>query len=73
MSQAIETMPLKWRLAAVMADKEIDNQMLHESTGLHLGTISKLRNSAPKQINWETLESLCSALECEPGDLIKRV
>lgn len=71
MLQLAGQMTLKWRLAAVMADKEIDNQALHEATGLHIGTISKLKNNPPKRIDWDTLEALCRALKCEPGDLIR--
>lgn len=62
---------IKWRLAAVMADREIDNRQLHELTGLHLGTISKLRNKKPARLDTQTLDSLCKALNCEPGDLLR--
>lgn len=62
---------IKWRLAAVMADREIDNQRLHELTGLHLGTISKLRNKKPSRLDTNTLDILCKALKCEPGDLLR--
>lgn len=64
---------IKWRLAAVMADREIDNQQLHELTGLHLGTISKLRNKKPARLDTNTLDILCKALKCEPGDLLRFV
>lgn len=67
----VPEMPIKWRLAAVMADREIDNQRLHELTGLHVGTISKLRNNPPRRVDIETLETLCKALECQPGDLLR--
>jgi len=62
---------IKWRLAAVMADREIDNQKLHILTGLHLGTISKLRNKKPSRLDTQTLDILCKALRCEPGDLLR--
>lgn len=62
---------IKWRLAAVMADREIDNQKLHEVTGLHLGTISKLRNKKPARLDTNTLDALCKALRCEPGELLR--
>lgn len=62
---------IKWRLAAVMADRDIDNQKLHQLTGLHLGTISKLRNKKPARLDTQTLDLLCKALKCEPGDLLR--
>ena len=64
---------IKWRLAAVMADREIDNQKLHDLTGLHPGTISKLRNKKPARLDTQTLDMLCKALRCEPGDLLRFV
>ena len=54
-----------------MADREIDNQKLHILTGLHLGTISKLRNKKPSRLDTQTLDILCKALKCEPGDLLR--
>lgn len=63
-------MAIKWRLNAVMADREIDNQQLHKLTGLHIGTISKLRNNAPSRVDTKTLNLLCAALRCQPGDLL---
>lgn len=65
-----EFMAIKWRLSAVMADREIDNQALHQLTGLHPGTISKLRNNPPSRIDVITLNLLCSALNCQPGELL---
>lgn len=44
-------MVIKWRLAAVMADREVDNQRLQELTGLHRGTISKLKNNLPARLD----------------------
>ena len=66
-------MAIKWRLNAVMADKEVDNQRLHELTGLHIGTISKLRNNPPARVDTKTLNLLCKALECQPGDLLRYI
>lgn len=67
----INPLMLKWRLIAVMADKEVDNHKLHELTGLHRGTIAKLRNKMPSRIDADTLDKLCKALDCQPGDLLR--
>ena len=66
-----DLMAIKWRLSAVMADREIDNQALHLLTGLHPGTISKLRNNPPSRIDVITLNLLCTALDCQPGELLR--
>lgn len=39
-----ESMPIKWRLAVLMADREIDYKELAEMTGMHPVTISKHKN-----------------------------
>ena len=64
-------MAIKWRLTAVMADREVSNEKLQELTGFHAGTISKLRNNPPKRVDIDTLDKLCQALSCEPGDLLR--
>lgn len=69
-TQIYGSMAIKWRLSAVMADREIDNQTLHQLTGLHPGTISKLRNNPPSRIDVTTLNLLCQALKCQPGELL---
>lgn len=71
MTTIYDSMAIKWRLSAVMADREIDNQTLHLLTGLHPGTISKLRNNPPSRIDVVTLNLLCQALECQPGELLR--
>lgn len=38
----MSTMPIHQKLAAVMVHRQIDNQQLHELTGLHMATISSL-------------------------------
>lgn len=62
---------LKWNLRVVQADRRISNKRLAELTQLHYTTISKLRKAMPPRLEAKTLEKLCWALDCTPGDLIK--
>lgn len=64
-------MPIKWRLAAVMADREMDYKDVAAATGMHPGTVSKLKNNLPARLDIETLLKLCEALNCQPGDLLR--
>ena len=66
-------MSIKWRLAVVMADREIDYKQLAELTGMHPGTISKLKNNLPDRLEMTTLEKLCQALKCQPGELLRHI
>lgn len=66
-------MPIKWRLAVLMADREVDYRELAERTGMHPGTVSKLKNNLPARLDMETLKALCKALNCQPGDLLRYI
>jgi putative transcriptional regulator len=64
------TMPIKWRLPVLMADREMDYKALADATGMHPGTVSKLKNNLPDRLDMITLLKLCKALNCQPGDLL---
>lgn len=40
-------------------------------TGLQANTVSAIYNNRAKRIDLATIESLCQALECTPGDLFR--
>lgn len=65
-------MTIKWRLNVLMAERFLKNKDLTEATGMHPVTISKLKNSqeVPERLERSTLEKLCVALNCQPGDLM---
>lgn len=67
---------LNWMLRTIMADRGIWSgaalaRLLKEKTGYELSapSISALLNDQPKQMKAETLDALCTALECTPSDL----
>lgn len=66
-------MPIKWRLAVLMEDREMDYKEVAQKAGLHPVTISKLKNTRemPPRLDRGTLEKLCKVLECQPGDLLR--
>jgi putative transcriptional regulator len=70
--QEIGKSSIKWRLAALMADRGINYKQMAELTGLHEGTVSKHKNSyiMPERLERETLVRYCLALNCQPGDLL---
>lgn len=65
-----DTMPMKWRLPVLMADREMNYRQLAELAQMHPGTISKLKNNLPDRLEMNTLMRLCKALDCQPGDLL---
>lgn len=63
---------IKWKLNQIMFDREIKNKDLVAATGLHINTISKLKNCRimPDRLDRNTLEKLCKALQVQPGELL---
>jgi putative transcriptional regulator len=68
----VESMPIKWRLAVLMADREVDYKQLANMTEMHQVTVSKHKNMRvmPERLERETLEKYCKALNCQPGELL---
>lgn len=62
---------IRWKLAVVMAERKISNKELALLIGKHPKSVSrlKLHDRFPK-IDESTLDALCKALKCQPGDLI---
>ena len=61
------------RLDRVMADRKMSLNELSEKVGVANVNLSKLKNGHISAIRFSTLNSLCKALECQPGDLLEYV
>ncbi len=59
------------RLDHVLLDKRMKLKDLAEATGLAVNNLSILKTNKARAIRFSTLESLCTALNCTPGDLIE--
>jgi len=68
-------MAIQWRLAVMMAERNYNNKDLTKLTGFHAVTISKLKTARtmPARLEYITLNKLCQALQCQPGDLLKYI
>ena len=61
------------RLDRVMADRKMSLNELSEKVGITMANLSILKNGKAKAVRLETLEKLCKALDCQPGDLFEYV
>lgn len=62
---------IKWRLHEVMSERRMKNIELARELGVAPNTISRLRVATRMpRLDEDRLESLCLALECQPGDLL---
>lgn len=66
-------MPIITRLDRVMADRKIGVNELSEIIGISPVNISRFRQGHIKAVRFSTIEAICEALRCQPGDLIEYV
>jgi len=59
------------RLDYVLLDRRMKLKDLAEATGLAVNNLSILKTNKARAIRFTTLNSLCKALNCTPGDLIE--
>lgn len=63
-------MPIVVRLDVVLALRKRRAKDLAAQIGITEANLSLLRTGKVKGVRFETLEALCQALECKPGDLL---
>jgi len=59
------------RLDRVMADRKILLKDLADEVGITNVNLSKLKNANVTAIRFETLNAICKALKCQPGDILE--
>jgi putative transcriptional regulator len=64
-------MPIILRLDRMMADRKISLNDLADQVGVANVNLSKLKNGHVSAIRFSTLEAICEALNCQPGDLLE--
>lgn len=65
---------IELRVRAVAERKGINNPLaLSKESGVAYANCYKIWNNQQKMIGLDTLDRLCGALSCEPGDILVRV
>ena len=59
------------RLDRVMADRKMSLNELSEKVGVANVNLSKLKNGRVSAIRFSTLDAICEALDCQPGDILE--
>jgi putative transcriptional regulator len=54
----------------MLAKRKMSVTELTERVGITMANLSILKNGKAKAIRFSTLEALCRALDCQPGDLL---
>lgn len=64
-------MPIIVRLDRVMADRKIMLKDLADEVGISNVNLSKLKTGKAVAVRFSTLEAICEALDCQPGDILE--
>lgn len=59
------------RLDRVMADRKISLNSLAEKVGIANVNLSKIKTGKISAIRFSTLDAICDALDCQPGDILE--
>lgn len=62
---------IKVHLSRIMGEKKLKISDVAELTGLHRNGITRLYKEETDGIKFETLEKLCTSLDCEIGELLE--
>ena len=55
----------------MMAKRKMSSQELAEKIGITAANLSILKTGKAKAIRFSTLEAICQALDCQPGDILE--
>lgn len=58
------------RLDVILAKRKVKSKDLAEYVGITEANISLLKQGRVKGVRFDTLDKICSYLECQPGDLL---
>jgi putative transcriptional regulator len=66
-------MPIVINLDVMMAKRKMSLNELSEKVELTLANLSILKTGKAKAVRFTTLEAICKALNCQPGDILEFV
>ena len=66
-------MPINVNLDVMMAKRRMSSGELAAKIGLSLANLSILKTGKARAVRFSTLEAVCRALECQPGDILEYI
>lgn len=64
-------MPIVVNLDVMMAKRKISSGELAEKIGISQANLSILKTGKAKAMRFSTMEAICRALDCQPGDILE--
>ena len=66
-------MSIRINLDVMMAKRKMSLNELSARVDITLANLSILKNNKAKAVRFSTLEAICAALDCQPGDILEYV
>lgn len=66
-------MAIQLNLDVMMAKRKMSLTELSEHVGITMANMSILKTGKAKAIRFQTLNKICEALDCQPGDILEYV
>ncbi len=66
-------MAIEVNLNVMLAKRKMSMTELADKVGITLANLSVLKTGKAKAIRFSTLEAICEALDCQPGDILEYV
>lgn len=64
-------MPIIVNLDVMLAKRKMSLSQLSEQVDVTIANLSVLKTNKAKAVRFSTLEAICRALECQPGDILE--
>lgn len=64
-------MAIRINIDVMLAKRKMSVTELAEKVGITMANLSILKNEKAKAIRFSTLEAICKALDCQPGDILE--
>ncbi len=66
-------MPITVNIDVMLARRKMSSGELADKVGISATNLSILKTGKAKAVRFSTLEALCRALDCQPGDILEYV
>lgn len=66
-------MPIVIDIDVMLARRKMSVQEFADAIGITPANVAVLKNGRAKAVRFTTLDAICRVLECQPGDILRRI
>jgi len=67
----VDNLAIIINIDVMLAKRKMSVTELSERVGITMANLSILKNGKAKAVRFSTLEAICKALDCQPGDILE--